>query len=69
VIQVGFSNALQELLKHKRSLVKLHLPGELLFLVRIRFGAYSVLSRLGASLDWRALEAEAASVALPPAST
>jgi predicted unusual protein kinase regulating ubiquinone biosynthesis (AarF/ABC1/UbiB family) len=65
-IRVGFSSAFQELLKHKKTLMKLHLPGELLFLVRIRFGAYSVLARLGASLDWRALESAAAARALAP---
>lgn len=62
-IEVGFASALQDLMRHKRALLRLHLPGELLFLVRIRFGAYSVLSRLGARLDWRSLEAEAAASA------
>lgn len=63
-IEVGFANALGAILEHKRALMRLHLPGELLFLVRIRFGAYSVLSRMGAALDWRELEATAAHAAL-----
>jgi hypothetical protein len=40
--------------------MRLRLPGKLLFLFRIRFGLYAVLSRLGAVLDWNALEAELA---------
>jgi len=32
------------------------LPGRLLFVFRIRFGLYSVLARIGAVRDWRALE-------------
>jgi hypothetical protein len=37
------------------------MPGRLLFLLRIRFGLYAVLSRLGARLDWGGLEARWAS--------
>jgi hypothetical protein len=32
------------------------LPGRLLFLFRLRFGLYAVLSRIGAVVDWAALE-------------
>jgi hypothetical protein len=39
-------------------------PAPLLFLVRIRFGVYSVLSRMGVALDWARLEDEAARRAL-----
>jgi hypothetical protein len=46
--------------KDKRSLLKLQLPGKLLFLFRIRFGLYAVLARVGAVLDWQALETELA---------
>ena len=63
-IDVGFASALGDILEHKRALLRLHLPGELLFLVRIRFGAYSVLSRMDAQLDWRELEGRAARAAL-----
>lgn len=44
-------------IRDKRLLARLGLPGRLLFLVRIRFGLYAVLSRLGAKVDWGALEA------------
>jgi predicted unusual protein kinase regulating ubiquinone biosynthesis (AarF/ABC1/UbiB family) len=44
----------------KRKLMKMRLPGKLLFLFRIRFGLYAVLARLGAALDWAALEDELA---------
>ena len=63
-IEVGFAHTLKSLLEHKRALLRLHLPGELLFLMRIRFGVYSVLSRMGARLDWRELEAAAAAKGL-----
>jgi hypothetical protein len=39
-------------------MLQLQLPGKLLFLFRIRFGLYAVLARLGAKLDWQALEEE-----------
>ena len=42
--------------KAKRKLVKLALPGELLFSLRIRFGLLSVLARLGARANWYQLE-------------
>ncbi len=35
----------------------MRLPGKLLFLLRIRFGLYSVLARLGAVCDWSSIEA------------
>ena len=44
----------------KRRLMRMRLPGRLLFLFRIRFGLYAVLARLGAELDWAALEDELA---------
>jgi predicted unusual protein kinase regulating ubiquinone biosynthesis (AarF/ABC1/UbiB family) len=40
----------------KRALMKLTLPGEFLFLFRIRFGLMSVLARLGARTNWFRLE-------------
>ncbi len=50
----------EELLRDKRALMRLRLPGKLLFLLRLRFGLYAVLSELGAELDWAALEERAA---------
>ena len=46
-----------ELLRDKRALIGLDLPGRMLFLFRLRFGLYAVLARLGARADWSALEA------------
>lgn len=47
------------LLRDKRVMAKLGLPARLLFLLRLRFGLYAVLSRLGARCDWARLEAAA----------
>lgn len=52
--------AMAETVKLKRKLMKLRLPGKLMFLFRIRFGLYAVLSRIGAELDWSALADEVA---------
>lgn len=49
-----------ETVRLKRKLMKMRLPGRLMFLFRIRFGLYAVLSRIGAELDWWALEDEVA---------
>ncbi|HZI04556.1 MAG TPA: hypothetical protein VEZ71_11060, partial [Archangium sp.] len=48
----------QQLLRDKRFLAKLSLPGRFLFLFRLRFGLYAVLARLGAVADWGALESQ-----------
>jgi len=53
--------AMGETVALKRRLMKMRLPGKLMFLFRIRFGLYAVLSRIGAELDWAALEDELAS--------
>lgn len=55
-IEPGAAVEARQLLKDKRVLMKLRLPGRLLFLFRLRFGVYSVLSELGACADWAALE-------------
>lgn len=52
--------AMGETVKLKRKLMKMRLPGKLMFLFRIRFGLYAVLSRIGPELDWAALEDELA---------
>jgi hypothetical protein len=59
----GLSLEARDVLQNKRELLRLQLPGKLLFLFRIRFGLHSVLARLGAEVDWQQLEAEAASAA------
>lgn len=50
-------------MRDKRAFLRLRLPGRLLFLFRLRFGLYAVLSRLGAVADWSALEEGLASAA------
>jgi predicted unusual protein kinase regulating ubiquinone biosynthesis (AarF/ABC1/UbiB family) len=50
--------AMGETVKLKRRLMRMRLPGKLMFLFRIRFGLYAVLARIGAELDWAALEDE-----------
>lgn len=49
---------MHETVQLKKTLMRLRLPGKLLFLFRIRFGLYAVLARIGAELDWAALEDE-----------
>ncbi|MBI5490348.1 MAG: AarF/ABC1/UbiB kinase family protein [Deltaproteobacteria bacterium] len=45
-----------EVARDKLALARLRLPGRLMFLFRIRFGLFAVLSRLGAVNDWADLE-------------
>ncbi|MGI5860499.1 MAG: ABC1 kinase family protein [Myxococcales bacterium] len=49
-----------EAVKLKKAVMKMRLPGKLMFLFRIRLGLYAVLARIGAELDWAALEDEVA---------
>ena len=44
------------LAQDKRQLARFGVPGQLLFLFRVRFGLYAVLSRIGAVVDWGGLE-------------
>jgi len=55
-IKPGEAVPLRNLLENKRELLKLRLPGELLFIFRIRFGLMSVLARLGARANWYRME-------------
>jgi predicted unusual protein kinase regulating ubiquinone biosynthesis (AarF/ABC1/UbiB family) len=50
--------ALGETVKLKQTVLRMRLPGKLMFLFRIRFGLYAVLARIGAELDWARLEDE-----------
>jgi predicted unusual protein kinase regulating ubiquinone biosynthesis (AarF/ABC1/UbiB family) len=52
--------SMRHVAKLRKSLLRMHLPGKLMFLFRIRIGLYAVLARLGAKLDWIALEEELA---------
>ena len=49
-----------QVVKLKKSLLRMRLPGKLMFLFRIRIGLYAVLARIGAKLDWIELEEELA---------
>jgi predicted unusual protein kinase regulating ubiquinone biosynthesis (AarF/ABC1/UbiB family) len=53
--------SIRQVARMKRSLLRMRLPGRLLFLFRIRIGLYAVLARIGARLDWQQLEEELAS--------
>jgi predicted unusual protein kinase regulating ubiquinone biosynthesis (AarF/ABC1/UbiB family) len=55
-IEPGAARTLGELTQSKRELMRLSLPGEFLFLLRIRFGLMSILARLGARANWFRLE-------------
>jgi predicted unusual protein kinase regulating ubiquinone biosynthesis (AarF/ABC1/UbiB family) len=47
---------MKQIMKDKLAIARLRLPGSLMFLFRIRFGLYAVLSRLGSICDWGAME-------------
>ncbi len=47
---------MRQITKDKLAIARLRLPGRFMFLFRIRFGLYAVLSRLGAVCDWSSLE-------------
>jgi predicted unusual protein kinase regulating ubiquinone biosynthesis (AarF/ABC1/UbiB family) len=55
-IDLGEARGMRQMLESKRQLLQLTLPGEFLFLFRIRFGLMSVLARLGARANWYRLE-------------
>ncbi|MBN1652868.1 MAG: AarF/ABC1/UbiB kinase family protein [Deltaproteobacteria bacterium] len=47
---------MRQMMSDKLAIARLRLPGSLMFLFRIRFGLYAVLSRLGSICDWAAME-------------
>jgi predicted unusual protein kinase regulating ubiquinone biosynthesis (AarF/ABC1/UbiB family) len=55
-IDLGEAIGMRRVFARKRQLLKLRLPGEFLFLFRIRFGLMSVLEKLGARANWYQLE-------------
>ena len=55
-IDLGAGMGFRHLAERKMEMLKLRLPGEFLFLFRIRFGLMSVLARLGAYQNWYRLE-------------
>ncbi len=62
--QLGSATPFRTILSTKREILRLHLPGEMLFVFRIRFGLMSVLARLGARANWCRLERQYAEEAL-----
>lgn len=54
--QLGTLAPFRAVVSTKRELLRLHIPGEMLFVFRIRFGLMSVLGRLGARANWCRLE-------------
>jgi predicted unusual protein kinase regulating ubiquinone biosynthesis (AarF/ABC1/UbiB family) len=55
-VDLGEAMGIRRVFESKRKLMKLRLPGEFLFLFRIRFGLMSVLAKLGARANWYRLE-------------
>jgi predicted unusual protein kinase regulating ubiquinone biosynthesis (AarF/ABC1/UbiB family) len=55
-IEPGAAKPFAAVVASKRELLKLHLPGEFVFILRIRFGVMSVLAQLGARANWYQLE-------------
>lgn len=55
-VDLGEIRDMRGIYRAKKELLKLSLPGEFLFLFRIRFGLMSVLARLGARANWYRLE-------------
>lgn len=56
VIDLGDAISMKRFIQGKRQLMKLTLPGEFLFLFRIRFGLMSILAKLGSRANWYKLE-------------
>jgi predicted unusual protein kinase regulating ubiquinone biosynthesis (AarF/ABC1/UbiB family) len=55
-VEAGLTATMREVMRDKITVARLRLPAPLIFLFRIRFGLYSVLSRIGAVADWAAIE-------------
>jgi predicted unusual protein kinase regulating ubiquinone biosynthesis (AarF/ABC1/UbiB family) len=55
-MDLGAAMDMRQAMDMKLKLARFSLPGEFLFLFRIRFGLMSVLSRLGAEANWYRLE-------------
>lgn len=58
-VEAGFTSDLAVILADKRGVIRMRLPGRLLFLFRIRFGLHSELAKLGSVADWQAIEEQA----------
>lgn len=62
-IEAPSATGFSDMLTSKNLLLSLGLPADVLFLIRIKYGLYSILGRLGAKCDWHQLEAVAARTA------
>jgi predicted unusual protein kinase regulating ubiquinone biosynthesis (AarF/ABC1/UbiB family) len=58
-VEAGFTDDLRVILADKRGVIRMRLPGRLLFLFRIRFGLHSELAKLRSVADWQAIEEQA----------
>jgi hypothetical protein len=59
-VESGFNADMRTILVDKRAVLRMRLPGRLLFLFRIRFGLHSEIAKLRSVADWAALETELA---------
>ncbi len=57
-VDMSAAMEMREAISAKHRLMKIRMPGEFLFLFRIRFGLMSVLAKLGAEANWYALETQ-----------
>lgn len=57
-INLDVALSMREVAKGKRELLKISIPGEFLFLFRIRFGLMSILAKLESAANWYQLERE-----------
>jgi predicted unusual protein kinase regulating ubiquinone biosynthesis (AarF/ABC1/UbiB family) len=55
-VESGFNAEMRTILVDKRAVLRMRLPGRLLFLFRIRFGLHSEIAKLRSVADWAALE-------------
>ncbi len=62
-VEAGFNTDLRAILDDKLGVIRMRLPGRLLFLFRIRFGLHSELAKLRSVADWQAIEEEACAAA------
>jgi predicted unusual protein kinase regulating ubiquinone biosynthesis (AarF/ABC1/UbiB family) len=55
-IEVASNTTMRSIMSDKKTLLKLRLPGKLLFLFRIKFGVHAVLARMASEANWSRLE-------------
>ncbi|HZX96220.1 MAG TPA: AarF/ABC1/UbiB kinase family protein, partial [Myxococcales bacterium] len=55
-VQRGEARPLKDVMASKRQLLKLHLPAQIVFILRIRYGLMAVLAQLGARANWYQME-------------